>query len=173
MGRESGSSGFEASIDRQLLQLVALIDTKYLSGHGSLHPFDLSTKAQFFALDVISDVSFGSAFGFLTQDRDLYQYIEINDSAVPVMNMLQAVPWLTNIVYRWPLRLALPSDGDRVGFGRLMGWVFSVPSSVPAPAEVTLVGNNLLAWPRDTSKSGCVRGQNGDRICCKHSSMAA
>jgi hypothetical protein len=121
LGRETGSLGFEAGVDRQLVQLTALIDAKYLSDHGSLRPFDLSSKAQFFALDVISDVSFGSAFGFLKEDRDLYQYIEINDSAVPVMNMLQAVPWLTNILYRWPLRLALPSDGDRVGFGRLMG----------------------------------------------------
>lgn len=121
MGRERDSPSFEASVDRQLLQLVDLIDAKYLSENGLLCPFDLSAKAQFFALDVISDVSFGSAFGFLTEDRDLYQYLEINDSAVPVMNMLQAVPWLTNIVHRWPLRLALPSDGDRVGFGRLMG----------------------------------------------------
>jgi len=108
-------------VDRQLLKLVALIDAKYLSTPGSLRPFDLSTKTQFFALDVISDVSFGSAFGFLAEDKDLYQYLEINDSAVPVMNMLQAMPWLTGILYRWPLRLALPSDGDRVGFGRLMG----------------------------------------------------
>jgi hypothetical protein len=111
----------ERAIDRQTLKLIGLIETKYLSDPGSLRPFDVSTKAQFFALDVISDLSFGSAFGFLSEDRDLYQYIEINDSAVPLMSMIQAVPWLTNILYRWPLRLALPSDGDNVGFGRLMG----------------------------------------------------
>ncbi len=72
---------------------------------------------------MIGDISFGKAFGFLAEDRDLYRYLEINNAAVPVMNLLQTVPWLTNVLYRWPLRLALPNDGDQVGFGRLMGCV--------------------------------------------------
>ena len=113
-------------MDRQIFQLMSLIDHKYISEPGSLRPMDLAAKAQFFTLDVISDVSFGAPFGFLAEDKDLFQYNEINASAVPVMNMLQAMPWLSNIVYRWPFRLALPSDGDNVGFGRLMGFV---PSS--------------------------------------------
>ena len=121
MGRENGNDGFEPGVDRQVNQLIALIDTNYISDHGTLRPFELSTKSQFFALDVISDVSFGNAFGFLTEDKDLYQYIEINDSAVPVMNLLQGAPWMAKIIYRWPLKLALPTDGDGVGFGRLMG----------------------------------------------------
>lgn len=100
---------------------MSLIETQYVSEPGSLRPMDLAAKIQFFTLDVISDVSFGAPFGFLTEDKDLFQYNEINASAVPVMNMLQAMPWLSNVVYRWPLRLALPSDGDSVGFGRLMG----------------------------------------------------
>jgi hypothetical protein len=111
----------EYGIDQQLLRLVELIDAKYISDPGSLRPFDISTKAEFFALDVISYASFGSSFGFLTADKDLYQYLEISESAKPVMNMLGAMPWLTDILYRWPLRLVLPSDGDKVGFGRLMG----------------------------------------------------
>ncbi|KAK0667048.1 putative cytochrome P450 E-class, group I [Cercophora samala] len=112
VGRENGSTGFEQSIDRQLLNLVALIERKYVSSPGKLYPFDLCAKTHFFSLDVISDASFGEAFGFLVEDRDLHQFIEINDSAVPVMNFLQAVPSLTNIVYRWPFNLALPRDGD-------------------------------------------------------------
>ncbi|KAK3389845.1 cytochrome P450 [Podospora didyma] len=123
-GRENGNTtdtSFESGVDRQLLQLIALIDTKYISDHGTLRPFDLSAKSQFFSLDVISDMSFGSPFGFLTEDRDLYQFLEINDGAVPIMNVFQAMPWLTNAVQRWPLRLALPNDGDNIGLGRLMG----------------------------------------------------
>ncbi|KAK3319788.1 cytochrome P450 [Cercophora scortea] len=124
-GAYSANVNLEAGVDRQLQNLVALIDAKYLSdngnGHGTLRPFDLSTKSQFFALDVVSDVSFSGPFGFLTQDKDLYDYVKINDSAVPVMNLLQAIPGLTDFVYRWPMRLALPGDGDEAGFGRLMG----------------------------------------------------
>ncbi|KAK0649335.1 cytochrome P450 [Cercophora newfieldiana] len=121
-GRETGSLlGLEAAVDRQIEKLIALIEEKYVSEPGVLRPFELSAKSQFFALDVIGDHSFGKPFGFLSEDRDLFQYIEINDSAVPIMNMLQAMPWLSNIVYRWPFRLALPSDKDNAGFGRLMG----------------------------------------------------
>ncbi|KAK4679739.1 hypothetical protein QC764_206800 [Podospora pseudoanserina] len=120
-GRENGSTGFEESIDRQMLNLLALIESKYVSSPGNLRPFDLCGKTHFFSLDVISDASFGKAFGFLVEDRDLHQFVEINDSALPAMNFLQAVPSLTNIVYRWPFNLALPRDVDGVGFGRLMG----------------------------------------------------
>ena len=134
-GKENGSTGFESGIDRQLLQLIALIDDKYLSHHGTLRPFDITEKSQFFALDVISNLSFGKAFGFLADDKDLYDYIAINDSAVPVMNLLQAMPWMTNVVYRWPMRLALPSDGDKVGFGRLMGFVIDLDLHFRIPAE--------------------------------------
>lgn len=137
--RETSAFAYEDGVDRQILQLVSLIETQYVSEPGSLRPMDLAAKIQFFTLDVISDVSFGAPFGFLTEDKDLFQYNEINASAVPVMNMLQAMPWLSNVVYRWPFRLALPSDGDSVGFGRLMGVAKSYvnarlrPGSKPNP----------------------------------------
>ncbi|KAM7216605.1 Cytochrome P450 [Rhypophila decipiens] len=122
-GRESGrgNAGLEGDINSQVKQLIRLIEEKYLSEDGELRPMELTSKTMFFTLDVISEMSFGEAFGFLKQDKDLYQFIEINDSAMPVMNFLLAVPWLTNFVYRWPLKLALPRDGDNVGLGRLMG----------------------------------------------------
>jgi hypothetical protein len=110
---------------------MALIDHKYVSEPATLRPMDLAAKIEFFTLDVISDVSFGAPFGFLSEDNDLFRYNEINASAVPVMNMLQAMPWLANIVYRWPFRLALPSDGDNVGFGRLMRSAFLFLLSTP------------------------------------------
>ena len=78
-------------------------------------------KVSFFALDVIGDISFGGAFGYLSQDTDLYQYNQINDESMPLMNILSTLPWLARILYKWPFSMMLPKDGDRVGFGRLMG----------------------------------------------------
>lgn len=125
-GRESGASNtvaaLENDINRQVKRFINLIETEYISEPGGpLRPFEFSSRSYFLTLDVISDMSFSESFGFLKEDKDLYQFLEINDSAVPVMNFLLAVPWLTNFVYRWPMKLALPSDGDQVGFGRLMG----------------------------------------------------
>ncbi|KAK4228904.1 cytochrome P450 [Podospora fimiseda] len=120
--RQNGSlAGFEASLDDQLLKLVGLINDKYVSERNHLRPFDLTAKSHFLTLDMISSTSFGKAFGFLEEDKDLYSFLEITDSATPVMNLLAVVPMLTNLVYRWPMRLLLPNTGDRAGLGRLMG----------------------------------------------------
>ncbi|KAK3986615.1 cytochrome P450 [Cladorrhinum sp. PSN332] len=121
-GRENGSlPGFEASIDRQIQRLVSLINANYLSEIGFLRPFGLTAKAHFLTLDVISETSFGAAFGYLQEDTDLYQFLEITDAATPVMNLLAVVPMLTNALYSWPMRLLLPNTNDRAGLGRLMG----------------------------------------------------
>lgn len=78
-------------------------------------------KVSFFALDVIGDISFGGAFGYLSQDTDLYKYHQISDESLPLMNIMSTMPWLASILYKWPFSRLLPTEGDRVGFGRLMG----------------------------------------------------
>jgi len=155
-----------------LERLIALVDAKYVSSDGAFRPFDLSTKAQYFALDVISDVSFSQAFGFLAEDRDLYQYIEINNAAVPVMNMMQTMPWLAGIMYRWPFRLALPSDGDKVGFGRLMGYV---PLVLHLDVRFSRhMANYLFSVLRRNASSGDSNSMRSrDKTCCSPSSTRA
>jgi hypothetical protein len=98
-----------------------LIDTKYVSTASDYRPVQFFRKTTFFALDVIGDISFGDAFGFLTQDQDLYNYNQINDESLPMLNVMAAMPWLAPIVHCWPLNMLMPKEGDRVGFGRLMG----------------------------------------------------
>ncbi|EWG36348.1 hypothetical protein FVEG_00415 [Fusarium verticillioides 7600] len=95
---------------------------EYLSTTSESRPLDLAEKTQFFALDVIGNVSFGEPFGYLTKDEDLYQYNEINASSLPVLNLVSVYPWLGRVVHQWPLNLLLPREEDQVGFGRLMGF---------------------------------------------------
>ncbi|WYZ44538.1 hypothetical protein EsH8_VII_000974 [Colletotrichum jinshuiense] len=120
--KENEGFGFEIGIDRQLVNFIRLIDQHYVSTDAEFRPMDLAEKTQFFALDAIGDVSFGGAFGFLAEDRDLFRYIEINESSLPVMNVVSVLPWLGRLVHKWPFRLMLPKEGDQVGFGRLMGF---------------------------------------------------
>ncbi|KAF6805041.1 cytochrome p450 [Colletotrichum sojae] len=120
--RENEGFSFGAGIDRQLASFVRLLDAHYVSTDSEFRPLDLAEKTQFFALDAIGDVSFGGPFGFLTEDRDLFRYVEINESSLPVMNVVSVLPWLGRLVHRWPFRLMLPTEEDRVGFGRLMGF---------------------------------------------------
>lgn len=88
-------------------------------------------KMSFFALDVIGDISFGDPFGYLSEDKDLYQYHKINEESLPVMNIMAALPGLARPIQAWPLRLLLPKEGDQVGFGRLMGYAHFL--LVPSP----------------------------------------
>lgn len=110
-------------MDRQILAFVKLLDAKYISTDHQVKPFDLAEKTQFFALDAIGDISLGTPFGYLTSDEDLFDYNRINASSLGPMNVVSVLPWLTNIIHRWPLRLAMPREGDHVGFGRLMRYV--------------------------------------------------
>jgi hypothetical protein len=120
-GRENEGFGFGAGIDRQLEQLFKLIDTKYCSTATDYRPVQFFQKASFFTLDVIGDISFGAAFGYLSQDQDLYQYHEIHESSLPILNIMGTMPWLAKYVQAWPLKKLMPSEHDQVGFGRLMG----------------------------------------------------
>lgn len=85
---------------------------------------DFAEKTQFFALDAIGDISFGKPFGYLAEDEDLYDYNKINASSLPIMNIVSVLPWLIKLIHTWPLRTVMPSQGDQVGFGRLMRWAF-------------------------------------------------
>ncbi|SPJ72333.1 related to pisatin demethylase (cytochrome P450) [Fusarium torulosum] len=127
--KENDGFGFEAGIDRQLLNFIRLIDRKYLSTTSEFRSVDFAEKTQFFALDVIGDVSFGEPFGYLSKDEDLYNYNEINASSLPVMNIVSVYPWLGRIVHRWPLSMLLPREEDQVGFGRLMGFANQIVRS--------------------------------------------
>ncbi|KAJ4164833.1 hypothetical protein LMH87_006488 [Akanthomyces muscarius] len=115
--------GFEAAMDRQIRSFLSLLETKYTSADSETRPVDMAEKTQFLALDIIGDISIGKPFGYLEQDRDLYNYNEINMSSLPVMTFVSVLPGITDVLHKWPFRLALPKEGDQVGFGRLMKFV--------------------------------------------------
>ncbi|OAA62127.1 Cytochrome P450 [Cordyceps fumosorosea ARSEF 2679] len=135
--------GFEAAMDRQIRNFVKMLETKYISTDSETRPVDMAEKTQFLALDIIGDISIGKPFGYLEQDRDLFNYNEINLSSLPIMTFVSVLPGITDILHKWPFRLALPKEGDQVGFGRLMNFVTeSVESGMLAKAG-SLVQNHL------------------------------
>ncbi|PHH90859.1 hypothetical protein CDD83_2415 [Cordyceps sp. RAO-2017] len=117
-GREMG--GFEPGIDKHVGAFVRLIERKYLSTAHEYRPMDLALKCNYFALDVISELGFGAAFGFLREDRDLYRYNALTRRFFPFVMFLSSVPSLLALLGRWPLNAMGPAAGDSAGFGRLM-----------------------------------------------------
>jgi hypothetical protein len=113
----------EGSIDLQITSLIHLIETKYLSTSDSYRPMDFGEKASFFTLDVISELAFGQAFGYLEKDSDVYDYLKITKTYIPIMMVVANVPSLADVLQSRFLRGLLPSESDKLGFGAFIGSV--------------------------------------------------
>ncbi|KAI3527021.1 cytochrome P450 [Colletotrichum abscissum] len=120
----------ELKIDESVLRLMSMIDA-YASQDKR---FDFGLKAQYFTLDVISDLAFGKPFGDLASDSDVYDYIHSTEQSMPNIVVAAVLPSLLHVL-SWPLlRRLLPSEDDATGFGRLIRWVMSRSFSGPVCA---------------------------------------
>ncbi|GKT45204.1 cytochrome P450 monooxygenase lolP1 [Colletotrichum spaethianum] len=107
----------EAKIDQNVLRLVHLLD-KYVSEDK---PFDFGFKAQYFTLDVISDIAFGKPFGDLATDSDVQEYIKTMEQNMPTILMTSVLPWLLALLSSPLFRSMMPSEKDAIGVGKTMG----------------------------------------------------
>lgn len=134
-----------------LRQLIKLIETKHVSSstgpEGHRPPVDFGRAVMFFSLDVIGEISFSKAFGYVEQGKDLYNFLEINDSFFPILAVALTIPWLDRYLKSWPLRAAMPKEGDINGFGKLMGSVcfFFFTPNIPLSPLTPLL--RLLTGP--------------------------
>lgn len=135
---------FEGIIDRNVLAFAHLIDTRYamsLPSGGSTstaaangnsydnwcgQPFDFARKAQYFALDVTTELSFGEPFGDMATDSDVHGYIETTERTLPHIILTTELPWLVSVFELDIVKRFLPSDKDLLGIGRAMGCVLSI-----------------------------------------------
>ncbi|KAH0543884.1 hypothetical protein FGG08_001785 [Glutinoglossum americanum] len=123
----SGYSGkdnpaLEPGIDKHILNLINLINAKYLSTSSSFRPLDFGRKAHYLTLDLISEIAFGEAFGDITEDRDVHEYIQMIEEKVGAMVWVTVFPGLNKILQiPWIARAVMPSDKDEIGMGKVMG----------------------------------------------------
>ncbi|KAK7454239.1 hypothetical protein Landi51_03359 [Colletotrichum acutatum] len=114
-GREV--QAFEQKVDENLLRLIKLIEG-YVDERK---PFDFGRKAQFFTLDVISDLAFGEPFGFAASDSDMYEYIKTTEENLPVFMGMTVVSGSSGCSGILGLGRCCPRAKDRLGFGKVMG----------------------------------------------------
>ncbi len=81
---------------------------------------ELSSRSQFFTLDCIGELAFGSALGFLANDKDMHDIVKINDIAFPVMTIFGLYSWILKLLFMWPFNNLLPKDGDKAGWGAII-----------------------------------------------------
>ncbi|KAK4613672.1 Cytochrome P450 monooxygenase ABA1 [Fulvia fulva] len=88
----------ESDMDVQVEEFVKLIEEKYVSDKDAFRPVDLSAKASFFTMDVISALAFGKTFGCLKEDRDVSGIMEQTKKAVTLLSVLIEVPWVYRVM---------------------------------------------------------------------------
>jgi hypothetical protein len=115
--------GLEHEITLILGDLIDLIERKYLTTASGYRPVDLTRPTQYFTLDVIMSVAFGRRFGHLKSDSDIYGYLEMSESFMPVVAITLVYPWICNIMESRFMSWMGPKDTDKNGMGKIMGQV--------------------------------------------------
>ncbi|KAL3473901.1 cytochrome P450 [Aspergillus californicus] len=114
--------GMESIIDRHIANLIHLIRRKYAGVHGQR--MDLAQKAQFFTIDVITELVTGASFGNLALDQDRYEYLHATDRLVVIMSYITNIPWITWFFQLPWVAARFALDGtEETGPGKMIGIV--------------------------------------------------
>ena len=108
----------ESDIDKRVVELLALIDQYNQKGSS----FDFAEVSQYFTLDSLTQIAFGQALGFLTENKDLYSYIKTSQDFFPIMELGCNHPSILKILNTSVMQaLAAPKPTDKNGFGAIIG----------------------------------------------------
>lgn len=111
----------EGRVDGRVMDHVNLIEAKYISTPNELKTLDLARVAQYFTVDVITDVAFGKPFGFLAADDDLHDYIKSLGPLMPVLELLANITWLCSILdNKYVKKLLTPTANDGSAMGKMI-----------------------------------------------------
>ena len=106
----------ESDIDERVCELVALV--KKYGGK----PVDFARIAQFFTLDVLSQLAFGDKFGYMEADKDLYDYNKTAAQFMPILEWVLILPSFNWLLSSAPMQaLAAPKGTDSIGQGKIIG----------------------------------------------------
>ncbi|POR38486.1 Pisatin demethylase [Tolypocladium paradoxum] len=124
----------EAKINQNVMALINLIDSKYVSANKA---FDFGRKAQYFTLDVISDLAFGEPFGDIATDSDVHEYISTMEANMPTIIVTTVLPWLMVLLSSPLFKWMMPSEKDVIGLGRTMAIAKQVAAERFGPHKKT------------------------------------
>ena len=112
----------ESDIGEQINDLKHLIRKSYLSTATTTKPLDMARMVQYLALDVVSKIACGDAFGFLLRDADVNGFVKAFTTFVPMAAMIHDVPLIRDILCSTFMNVLLgPKPTDKGGAGRILG----------------------------------------------------
>ncbi|OHF00645.1 cytochrome P450 [Colletotrichum orchidophilum] len=123
-GCENG--GFEPCVDKIVARFVSLVESRYMSTSNEFRPMEFSHKSQYFALDVISELSFGEALGFLANNEYLFGYVATNNLVFPYLR------FMLNILSTLVEQTIAGSDSTATAVRITMLYLLNIPASLIA-----------------------------------------
>lgn len=121
----------EKKVEAKIAHLKDVLRERYLSEGDRLKSMDLARVAYYFTLDVITDLSYGEAFGFLDAEGDLYGYTRSLDRLLLTTGLISEVPFLRRFANTFIGAALKPKFSDRSGMGRLMRYEPTALSDTP------------------------------------------
>lgn len=83
----------EAQTDDIISKLMSFFDERA----ASKERIDLARKISFYTIDMISQIAFGEAFGYLDADVDLNNYVHTTEKVIPILVTSTVAPFLATI----------------------------------------------------------------------------
>ena len=110
---------FEGEVDVHITELCRIFRNKFASTGKEL---DFACWAQWFVYDLVTQLGFGEAVGFVKEGKDVGGLIQSFHDMAPMAGLVAALPWLMNPILKNPLfkRYLMPRAGDNTGTGKIM-----------------------------------------------------
>jgi cytochrome P450 len=105
-------------VDARVLELVDLIRRDYVEKNQAM---DFAKLAGYFTLDILTQIAFGQALGFLVKNEDLYDYHKSSSAFYPIMELGSNHPTVLAILNSRVMEGAAPKPTDKIGFGAIVG----------------------------------------------------
>ncbi|KAJ4390902.1 hypothetical protein N0V93_004501 [Gnomoniopsis smithogilvyi] len=126
--------GMEAEIDEGIAKLKDLIRREYVSAPGRTKKVDFSNVPTFFALDSLSKMAFGEAFGYLAANSDIGGWIKSQHKTMKMMVLAADVEWLGKILFSdFVLGIIGPKKTDKNAIGKMMAMAHEVVTERTGP----------------------------------------
>lgn len=113
----------EEQVGAKILHFKAMLRRRYLSTEKELKAVDLAHLTLYFTLDVITQLVFGKAFGFMDAEDDLYAYSTTMDALGFPITIAAEVPWLRRLSMSFLGASFRPKMSDKTGLGKAMKYV--------------------------------------------------
>ncbi|RAK71705.1 cytochrome P450 [Aspergillus fijiensis CBS 313.89] len=111
----------EGQVDERIAQWTHILTQRFVETGEEL---DFAAWSQWFAYDMICQLSFGEPIGFVSQGRDVENLIANFHQMAPFAAVVGALPWLARPFLENPItrKFFMPKPGDGSGTGKIMAF---------------------------------------------------